>query len=57
VDHKTVDQASFGNTQEDQDVEQSAMFEDMNQTQMTFPPNNLNKADKNQLKIKQLAQG
>jgi len=55
VDHKTVDQASFGNTQ-DQDVEQSAMFEDMNQTQMTFPPNNnLNKADKNQLKIKQLA--
>ena len=34
-------------------VEPSVMFDELNQTQMTFPPNT-NKADKNQLKLKQL---
>ena len=37
-----------------QGVEQSAMFDELNKTQMTFPPD---KAQKNQMKIKQLANG
>ncbi len=34
-------------------VEPSVMFDELNQTQMTFPPN-ANKADKNHMKLQQL---
>ena len=49
VDKKTVDETSFEMTQIG-GVEPSMMFDELNQTQMTFPPNT-NKADKNQMKI------
>jgi len=36
-------------------VEPSMMFDELNQTQMTLPPN-INKAEKNQFKLQQLDQ-
>ena len=49
VDKKTVDETSFEMTQVG-GVEPSVMFDELNQTQMTFPPNT-DKATKNQFKL------
>ena len=49
VDKKTVEETSFEMTQMG-GVEPSMMFDELNQTQMTFPPNT-NKAQKNQFKL------
>lgn len=49
VDKKTVDETSFDVAQME-GVEPSVMFDELNQTQMTFPPTG-NKAAKNQHKL------
>ena len=45
VDQKTVDETSF-----EDGVEPSMMFDDLNQTQMTFPPNNAGNKQNKKLK-------